>query len=76
MRIQESNTHTESFPGSHISVLCNWPQAAADSYHSQVLRFDVSSYTEQHLLQTASFDHIQTTTAAAKMYIAEGKKEI
>lgn len=71
MHMQESNTHTESFPGSHVSLLCKWPQA--DTYHSHFLRFHVSPRTEQHL-QADSF--IQTATAVAKIQIAGGGLEI
>lgn len=72
MQMQESNTHTESFPGSHVSLPCKWPQAA-DTYHSHFLRFHVSPRTERHL-QADSF--IQTATALAEIHIAGGGLEI
>lgn len=77
MQIQESNTYTESFPGSHLSQLCKWPQAAAvaDTYHSRFLRFDVPPKTEQHLVQTASFDHTEITTEAANVIKSEKEGE-
>lgn len=75
-QIQESNTHTESFPGSHVCCCATGHRQQLDTYHSHFLRSDVSPYSEKHLLQTASLDHIHITTAMTKIHIAEGRNEI